>query len=368
LNIKYLNLKLVLMAIQCCRNAIEELVVEETKAQILRLPSGVKAKTSVDEVSAYALNRLPPMYATTRRGYLQQQKRAYTELKQEISHTIGRGLIGVRKDTLKDTTPLPDSELEREERSLVKLQEIFGVADLRWQDIPEALEKALMGVKLKRAVSGSDYQSKFSRSAFEASSYLKRQTADINVSSWKSANSKPHLEESITQMTEMKEFASYIAPASWNFVNTLENLVSSICQRQISRLAPDLATRVSLEEAAAFALNRLPPMYATSERGLMYWRERARTELSNDILVTVRQGVITILKSPSRFLPPLPSDKFSTQQEVAIAELKDILQIEDIYWQNVAEIVRDALEQSQKGQINWIPRDRRLISNQNLSS
>jgi len=36
--------------------------------------------------------------------------------------------------------------------------------------------------------------------------------------------------------------------------------------------------------------------------------------------------------------------------------------------QNVTAIVQDALEQSQKGQINWIPRDRRLVSNQNLSS
>jgi len=169
-------------------------------------------------------------------------------------------------------------------------------------------------------------------------------------------------------MTEMKEFSSYIAPASWNFVNTLENLVSSVCQRQINKLAPALAAKVSLEEASAYALNRLPPMYATRERGLIYWRDRARTELSNDILVTVRQGVITILKAPSRFLPPLPSDKFSTQQEVAIAELKEILQIEDIDWQNVTEIVQDALEQSQKGQINWIPRDRRLVSNQNVSS
>jgi len=348
------------MAIQGCRNAIEELVVEETKTQILRLPSGVKAKTSIDEVSAYALNRLPPMYATTRRGYLQQQKRAYTELKQEISHTVSRGLIGVRKDTLKDPTPLPQSELEREERSLVKLQEIFGVADLRWQDVPDALEKALMGVKIKRSVSSSNYQSKFNRTALEASNYLKRQTEDINTWKITNSNSKLNLEESITQMTEMKEFSSYIAPASWNFVNTLENLVSSVCQRQINKLAPALAAKVSLEEASAYALNRLPPMYATRERGLIYWRDRARTELSNDILVTVRQGVITILKAPSRFLPPLPSDKFSTQQEVAIAELKEILQIEDLDWQNVAMIVQDALEQSQRGEVNWVPRDRRL--------
>lgn len=344
------------MAIQGCQNAIEELVVEEAKAQIMRLASGVKAQTSVDEVAAYALNRLPPMYATTRRGYLQQQKRAFTDLKQEITQTVSRGLIGVKKDALKDVTPLPEIELEREERSLLKLQEILGISDLRWRDVPSAVEKELIDIKLKIAVSYGNYQSKAVRSASNISGYLKRHGEELG---WKSKQSKPNLENNVTQMMEMKEFDSYMAPASWNFVNTLENLVASISQRQISRLDSALKQQVTLEEVCAFALNRLPPMYATTENGLKYWRDRARTELSSDILVTVRQGVMTILKSPSRFLPPLPSDKFTTQQELAIAELKDILQIEDLDWRNVAVVVQDAIEQYQTGNITWTPRDRR---------
>jgi hypothetical protein len=344
------------MAIQGCQNAIEELVVEEAKAQIMRLASGVKAKTKVDEVAAYALNRLSPMYATTRRGYLQQQKRAFTDLKQEITQTVSRGLIGVKKDALKDLTPLPEIELEREERSLLKLQEILGISDLRWRDVPSAVEKKLIDIKLKIAVSYGNSQSKAVRSASNISGYLKRHGEELG---WKSKQSKPNLENNITQMMEMKEFDSYMAPASWNFVNTLENLVASISQRQISRLDPALKQQVTLEEVCAFALNRLPPMYATTERGLMYWRDRARTELSSDILITVRQGVMTILKSPSRFLPPLPSDKFTTQQELAIAELKDILQIEDLDWRNVAVVVKDAIAQYQTGNITWTPRDLR---------
>lgn len=352
------------MAIQGCRNAIEELVVEETKTQIMRLSSGVKAKTSIDDVAAYALNRLPPMYATTRRGYIQQQKRAYSELKQEISQTISRGLIGVRKDSLKDKTALPQTELEREERSLLKLQEVFGNNELRWRDVPKALESVLMDIKLKGAVSYSNYQSKAVRSASNVSSYLKRHSEEI---SWKS-NSKPLIEDSIIQMTDMREFASYMAPASWNFINTLENLVCSIAQRQISRIDSSLTEKVSLEEVSAYALNRLPPMYATTENGLKYWRDRARNELSTDILLTVRQGIVTILKSPSRFLPPLPSDKFSTEQEVAIAELRDILQINDIDWRNVAMVIKDAIEQSKRGEIVWISREHRNQSNGRMTS
>ncbi|AFY72222.1 Late competence development protein ComFB [Synechococcus sp. PCC 7502] len=344
------------MAIQGCRNAIEELVVEEIKAQISRLSSAVKAKPSLDEVAAYALNRLPPMYATTRRGYIQQQKRAHTDMKQEIAQTISKGLIGVKKDSLKDNTPLPDSELEREERSLLKLQEILGISDLRWRDVPDAVEKALLEIKLKGAVAYSTYKSKALRDASTVSDYLKRHSEELT---WKAKTSRPLVGDNIIQMTEMKEFASYMAPASWNFVNTLENLVASVAQRQISKLADNLSQRVTLEEVSAYALNRLPPMYATSESGLKYWRERARTELSSDILVTVRQGVITILKSPSRFLPPIPADRFSHEQELAIIELQDILQVTDLNWQNVAMVVQDALEQVLRGELVWVPRDRR---------
>jgi len=166
----------------------------------------------------------------------------------------------------------------------------------------------------------------------------------------------------------MRELASYIAPALWNFVNTLENLVGSIAQRQISRLDSSLTKRVSLEEVCAYALNRLPPMYATTENGLIYWRDRARNELSTDILLTVRQAIMLILKSPSRFLPPLPSDKFSAEQEIATAELKDILQINDIDWRNVAVVVQDAIEQSQRGEIIWVSRERRNQSDGRSSS
>jgi len=347
------------MAIQGCRNAIEELVVEETNAQILRLSSGVKAKTNIDDISAYALNRLPPMYATTRRGYLQQQKKAYIELKQEMSQIISRGLIGVKKDTLKDTTPLPESELAREERSLLQLQGILGISDLRWRDVPKTLESALMDIKIKGAVSYSNYQNKALRDAANVSGYLKRHSNGIK---WKTKNnSKSNLEDSISEMTEMKEFSSYIAPAFWNFINTLENLVAAIAHRQIDKLDPDSQAKVTLEEVSAFALNRLPPMYATSENGLKYWRDRARNELSTNILTTVQDGIVTILKSPSRFLPPLPSDRFYTEQEEAMEELKDILQIADIDWRNVSVVVEDALEQSQKGEFIWIPRNRRNV-------
>jgi len=345
------------MPIQGCKNAVEELVVAESTKHINRLSSTVREQISVDDVAAYVLNRLPPMYATTRRGLTQQLKRANSELSREIFQIIGRAILGVKRDSIKVHIPLPPIELESEERSLASLQKILGRENLRWRDLPEAVENALMTVKIKGALLYT-HESKVKRSTTGVTDYLKRSQSE-NPSgefSWKTNQPKDNIDENALKLAEAREFASYMAPASWNFVNTLENLVASVAERQISQLEPTLIQQISLEEVAAYALNRLPAMYATGESGLKYWRDRARTELSTNILAMVREGIITILNSPARFLPPLPSEKFTAEQEAAITELKSILQITDINWRNVATLVQDILEQTQKGEITWTPR------------
>ncbi len=351
------------MPIQGCKNAVEELVVAEATKHINRLAPAIKDQINVDDVAAYVLNRLPPMYATTRRGLTQQLKRANTELSREIFQIIGRAILGVKRDSIKIQIPLPPNELESEERSLFSLQKILGRDNLRWRDLPEAMENALMTVKIKGALLYT-HESKVKRSAAGVTDYLKRSNSDNHSAdlSWKTKHSKDTSDENAVKQAEAKEFASYMAPASWNFVNTLENLVASVAERQISQLDSGLIQRICLEEVAAYALNRLPAMYATGESGLKYWRDRARTELSAQILAMVREAIITILNSPARFLPPLPSEKFTAEQEIAIAELKTILQIDDIDWRNVAVIVQDVLDQSQKGEVNWVPRHKRNSS------
>lgn len=344
-----------------CRNAIEELVVEEAKAQISRLSTERQKDVSLDEIVAYALNRLPPMYATTQRGWVQQRKRAYNELKKEIAHTVRRAMMGVRYDSLRESSPLPQSELEDQARSLGKLQDLLGRKDLSWKDIPDAVEEALLTVKLKGAVSYT-YLSPSKRDAVGIKDYLKR--TKKTEYSWKSSRSAaklPSLSDD-KHVIEAKEFASYMFAASYSFKNTLESLVMWIANQNIQRLAPELAQQISLEEVAAFALNRLPPMYATSDRGLKQLRQRAKAEFASQIVAAVREGIQTIIKAPQRALQPLPFAKFINEQEKALIELKDILQIDDLDWRNAPDIVEDALERTLNGELQWQQRSRRHIS------
>lgn len=50
---------------ESCRNALIEFVYREATAQIHNLGIGIKHKYNIDEVVTYALNRLPPMFAST---------------------------------------------------------------------------------------------------------------------------------------------------------------------------------------------------------------------------------------------------------------------------------------------------------------
>ena len=63
---------------------------------------------------------------------------------------------------------------------------------------------------------------------------------------------------------EYRALQSYTLEAQLGLINVIEHLVF----RAIERITtPELYAKINLNEVAAYALNRLPPMYATSDRG-----------------------------------------------------------------------------------------------------
>ncbi|NJM28027.1 MAG: late competence development ComFB family protein [Pseudanabaena sp. RU_4_16] len=126
------------------RNILEDLVIEEARSQIQRLGSRVRTQFIPGEVAAYALNRLPPLYASTDRGWLQQRKRANTDLRAQIINAVQQGMIAVRKDPLRHPKPMPQIELESTALSLSKLGKLLNKPELKWKEVPAALEEALV--------------------------------------------------------------------------------------------------------------------------------------------------------------------------------------------------------------------------------
>lgn len=88
------------------RNVLESLVAEETCRQLQTMPPKLVKYINPAQVIAYALNRLPPLYATSFEGWQRQQKRATEELGDRITAAVRQGLAAVQRDPLKRVTPL----------------------------------------------------------------------------------------------------------------------------------------------------------------------------------------------------------------------------------------------------------------------
>ena len=156
-----------------CRNALEELVIEEAEAQYNRLGADAKKRVDLSEVIAYALNRLPPMYATTQRGWVQQRRKAAQELGAAIAKTVRNGFLSTQSDVLRQADPIPPHELISRARSLAKLRKLFNKDYLKWKDVPEVVRDAMESGAYRR-LSSDSYQSSDRRNSLLARSYAVR--------------------------------------------------------------------------------------------------------------------------------------------------------------------------------------------------
>lgn len=77
------------------------------------------------------------------------------------------------------------------------------------------------------------------------------------------------------------------------FINVMEELVLTEVITRVAEIEVTNETSLSLDvgDITAYALNRLPPLYATTEEGAGYQREKAKTELFALISEQVRAAI-----------------------------------------------------------------------------
>lgn len=330
-----------------CRNALEELVIEESEAQYKRLGADVKKRVDLSEVIAYTLNRLPPMYATTQRGWVQQRKRAEQELGSAITKTVRNGFLSTQSDVLRQSDPIPEHELISQARSLFKLRKLFSKDYLKWKDVPEIVRDALDSGYYQSLSNGS-YVSLDRRNSLLARSYAVRRKSTAILPS---ASKVSRTEKDIS--TEMKDFESYMSGTIYRYSNILESLVNAIVERRAQRLDATIQQKVNIDDVAAYVLNRLPPMYATSRRGLQNLRQRVKSEMTSQIISIVKEALTKVVQAPERSLSPLPFEKFNVELEESLVRLRELLGRDDITWRNVAEAVEECLRSPRADYPTW---------------
>ncbi|MBD2417973.1 late competence development ComFB family protein [Anabaena cylindrica FACHB-243] len=132
----------------------------------------------------------------------------------------------------------------------------------------------------------------------------------------------------------------------------MEMLVVDEVEKQIKSLPLKTANYIKASEVVAYALNRLPCLYATSRRGWQRQWHHGKTELYQKITTAVRQGIIAVQRDPLRVNDPL---NFTADQAAldALEKLKIILQRQDLSWDNLSDVVEQTLLNESQGRTTW---------------
>ncbi len=143
------------------------------------------------------------------------------------------------------------------------------------------------------------------------------------------------------------------------YKNVMEWLVTEEVEQQLQKVSPKLLRYINKIEVATFALNRLPPLYASSEEGLQRQEKRAKREYRQEITKAVRQAIAAVQRDPIRFSTPLVSKENleSQQAKAALEELQDVLQKRELSWKNIAKVVHQAITQKTSEKKSILQRD-----------
>ncbi|MDJ0576271.1 MAG: late competence development ComFB family protein [Xenococcaceae cyanobacterium MO_234.B1] len=107
------------------------------------------------------------------------------------------------------------------------------------------------------------------------------------------------------------------------FINVMEELVLSEAITRVAEIEQTSNTSLDVGDIAAYALNRLPPLYATTEEGASYQRQRAKEELQTLIKEQVGEAIARYLDRPE-FYPERQAIRKSEDSNVA-GQLSNLL-------------------------------------------
>lgn len=129
------------------------------------------------------------------------------------------------------------------------------------------------------------------------------------------------------------------------YKNVMEVLVKEEVEGQMKQLPPKLAEYIDRVEVATYALNRLPPLYASSQEGQRHQQVRGKQKYKNEISTAVRQAFAAVQRDPIRRSTPLTREE-AAEYEVALAALEQIQQLlphKQLSWHNLVNVVQQSL-------------------------
>lgn len=144
-----------------------------------------------------------------------------------------------------------------------------------------------------------------------------------------------------------------VATAMGSYQNAMELLVGEEVQRQIKSLPTKSASYVNELELVAYALNQLPALYATSEKGLAYQLQRGQAKFGPQIKQAVQRSLIAISRDPIRKYVPLPAQQQSGVLREVLNQLRLVLKNDKLEWDMLPKAVEHALVRARQQNAPW---------------
>ncbi|WP_088892717.1 late competence development ComFB family protein [Leptolyngbya ohadii] len=133
------------------KNIMEMLVEEEVIRQCKALPSRSSSYFNSEELIAYALNQLPPLYATSEQGLQYQLQKGRAKFGPQITQAVQRAIAAVRRDPLRRNTPLEKGQAVPLNNVLQQMRQLLRDEDIEWETLPMAVERAIKRVAFRAA-------------------------------------------------------------------------------------------------------------------------------------------------------------------------------------------------------------------------
>lgn len=136
------------------------------------------------------------------------------------------------------------------------------------------------------------------------------------------------------------------------YKNVMELLVEAEVSRQYKALSPRMASYVDPTELVAYALNQLPALYATSEKGLDYQLKRGQEKYMAQIAQAVQRAIAAVSRDPLRASNPL-QDQFAAPLREVLHQMRLVLRNDKVDWENLPNAVEQAISRAAKSGITW---------------
>jgi hypothetical protein len=137
------------------------------------------------------------------------------------------------------------------------------------------------------------------------------------------------------------------------YINVMELLVKEEVEQQLGALqarSPRFLNQINHVELVALALNHLPALYATSNKGLDMQRQNGKVRYANQIRQAVHNALATVLRDPLRNSDLQVQGADALQG--TLRELRSLLNNEAINWDNLPLAVERAIKQAKEGTVS----------------